>query len=198
MLTPQDENRINQLIQAQLKKGSGQNRFRLVDIPRHTHDGIDSIQVSQADIIPNIRASGSITFATSTEYRLGITFNPTSVWFYGNAVHRTAGTIDIRAHVVGNAQLGPTYNFQAQTTTSVQIGGDVQNSIQSSTMFLIDSSTSPVTVRAITDELHLVEVEYPGTSIAARATVVNYSAEAVIIDVSLAAGWTIVGNYLVT
>ncbi len=196
MLSPEDQNQIQRMIQQEMQKNTSQSRFQLANIPRHIHNGIDSLPINQSDITPSIRASGSITFATSTEYRLGITFNPSSVWFYGAAVHRTAGTIDMRAHVVGNAQLGPTYYFQPLTTTSVQIGGNLQNIIQSSSAFLIDSTTSPVTVRVVVDEGNLVDVEYPG--IVARATIVNYSSEAVIIDVTLASGWSIIGNYLVT
>ena len=94
----------------------------------------------------------------------------------------TAASFGVRAQLIGNAQLGQSYYFQPQTNRSVTQGGQIQNVIQSSNMFLIDSSTSPVTVRDLVDEGHLIDAEYPTGTIRARATVSTYGLGYVKID----------------
>lgn len=234
---------------------------------QHEHNGVDAPKINQSNVVPSLRAMGSITFAQNTLYNLAITFNPTSVWFYGIAINNsyytfsissstahagsvyrdessgnlftvlttimggtsltTSGTgapssagtlalfsgtggdsltisfssvsapsIEVRAHCVGNAQLGNTQYFQPSTTTSVKLGGPIQNFIQSSTTFLVDSSVSPPIVRATVDEENLVDVEYPG--VVARATIIAFNSESITIQATVASGWQIIGNYVVT
>jgi len=248
-------------------------KYGVASVPLHEHNGLDANKISQANIVPSLRASGSITMATDdTRYELGSSFNPTSVWFYGTAVrtnttftvtsaNATAGAvytnsgdtfivmqtisggttlitggdgasssgtltkqsgtgdatisfssrteaIGIRCHIVGNAQLGPTYYFQPQSSTSVKTGGPLQNVIQSSSALIIDSSVSVPVVRVIVSEGHLVSVEYPSGTVVARATIPTdtnipqtskgYGPGVVYVDVDLAAGWQIIGNFVVT
>ena len=262
---------IKAYVQQQILQNNHANQFTAAKTAFHKHTGVgvDGPQLSQSSILPSVRASGSITFAQSTNYTLGITFNPTSVWFYGIAIRRnfvftvtaanatvgatytnngftftvlstitgtttltTVGTgspaasgtltkasgtgdatitfasstnpIAVRAHVIGNAQLGPSFYFQPNTTTSVVPSKTVGNMIQSSTMFLIDS-TDPanLVVRAIADEGNIVDVEYSvdyGTSISgivARATIKSFSTNSILIQTVLATGWQIIGNYVV-
>lgn len=265
-MTPEE---IKQLVRQEIQSANSALRFQLTGIPRHVHNGVDSPNVNQQDIVPNTRASGNITFAQSTQYRLGITFNPTSVLFYGNATRRnrvftvtaanatvgdtytnngatftvlatitgtttlttvSSGTpaasgtltkatgsgdatitfssstnnIAVRAQCVGNAQLGASYYFQPLSTTSVQPSKTIGNLIQSASMMMIDSTISTPVVRVISDEENLIDVEYTvdyGTSISgivARATIVSFSINSIIINVVLADGWSIVGNYVVT
>jgi hypothetical protein len=120
-------------------------------------------------------------------------------------------TITVRANCIGNAQIGETFYFQPDTSTSVKVGGTKQKIIQSSSMFLVDSNTEPATgvpiVRAITDEGHLVDVEYGG--IKARITILcsektGYTNLALtknnslLLEVTVADGWVIVGNVIIT
>lgn len=191
-----NEEKMRQIAKQVYAESQSIDRIASMNTSSHNHNGIDSPRISQANIVPGIRASGSITFAQSTLYTLGLTFNPTSILFYGIAVNNNASSPTIRAHCVGNAQLGASFYFQPLSATSVTIGGPTQEMIQSSTTFLVDSSTSPVTVRATVDEGHLVDVEYGG--ILARATIVSVGGGSIVIDVSVASTWQIIGNYVVT
>jgi hypothetical protein len=184
-------------------------KYGVAKVPLHTHNGLDAPFIPGNNVVPGLRASGSITMATDgATYELGAPFKPSSVWFYGTAIHRTGGSIDIRCTIVGNAQLGPTYYFQPQSSTSVKTGGPLQNVIQSSSALLIDSSTSPLTIRAIVSEGHLVSVEYPPATVVARATIPTstnipqtskgYTGGIVFVEVELAADWEIIGNFVVT
>ena len=263
------DDHIQDLSQRVIDRNQTQDQFGVSQTPYHTHNGTDSQRIIQSDIIPGLRASGNITFAQNTSYKLGITFNPHSIMFYGNAVRRdyiftvtaanatvgatytnsgytftvlstiagtttltTVGTgtpaasgtltkasgtgdatitysafahsIEVRVNCMGSAQIGRNFYFQPQSSTSVQTGGTLQNIIQSASMFLIDSSTNPLTVRAISGEGHIVEVEYSvdyGTTIStivARSTISSISPSYITVDVLLATGWEINGNYVVT
>lgn len=191
-----DEQKIREIIRDEYNKIQGLDQFSSFQTSSHNHNGTDSPKINQSNIVPSVRASGSITFSQSTLYQLALTFNPTSVWFYGIAVNNSGSSPTIRAHCVGNAQLGPSYYFQPDTTTSVKIGGPIQNIIQSSTSFLVDSSVNPPVVRALVDEGNLVDVEYP--TIVARATITAFTSESITVTVTVASGWVIIGNYLVT
>ncbi len=263
-----DEDKIRQIAQQVFDENSSVNQFAVSQTPYHTHNGVDSPTISDSFVTAGLRASGNITFAQSTVYRLGVTFNASTIWFYGSAIRRdyiftvtaanatvgdiytnngasftvlqtiaggttlkTVGTgapaasgtltkssgsgdatitfassshtIEVRAHCVGSAQIGPTFYFQPQTSTSVQEGGPIQGSIQSSSMFLVDSSASTLVVRALSDEGNIVDVEYSvdyGTSISgivARSTVTSVSPDTISITVVLATGWEIDGNYVI-
>lgn len=190
--------KARQIADEEIQKYAQKEKFNVAKVPLHYHNGVDSPKLSQANIESKLRAVGNITMATTgTRYSLGLTFNPTAVEFSGFALHRSGG-IDIRVHVVGNAQLGPSYHFQPDTSTSVKTGGPIQPVIQSCSSFLIDSSVSPPVVRALTTEFHLVSVEYPG--VVARATIPDKWGVAgqLFVDVTLAAGWEIVGNFTIT
>lgn len=168
----------------------------------HDHDGTITPNISQSDITPSIRASGNITMSTDGRtYSLGLISNPTSILFYGVATHTTAGTIDIRAFLIGNAQLGKSFYFQPKTPSSVTAGGLPEVIIQSSTYFGVTGSNAGAAsaVHALADEEHLVDVEYPAKgTIVARATVTLFTVDHVEVQVSLADGWAIQGNFVVT
>ena len=266
-MTPDDQ--IKDISQKVIDRNQTQDQFGVSQTPFHTHNGSDSPQLSQTNIIPGVRASGNITFSQSTSYKLGITFNPTLILFYGNAVRRdyiftvtaanatvgatytnngqtftvlstiagtttlttvgtgnpaasgtltkTSGTgdatitfsafahnIEVRVNCTGSAQIGRSFYFQPQSSTSVQTGGTIQNVIQSASMFLVDSSTNPLTVRTISGEGHIVEVEYSVdygatvSTIVARSTISGVNPSYVTVDVLLATGWEINGNYVIT
>ncbi len=119
--------------------------------------------------------------------------------------------INTRANIMGSAILGPGYNFQPQTTSSVTYG-PLQSITQGSAMFLIDSfhadtthdgTTPPMTVRAIADESHIVETEYAADTFAlaggvvARATITSLNATSLTVLTSLAVGWEINATYVI-
>ncbi len=187
---------MRQIAQEVYTQNSQRDVYSSFKTSSHEHNGVDSPRLNQSNIDPGLRASGSITFAQSTRYQLSVTFNPTSIFFNGIVVNNNGAGITIRAHCIGNAILGPSFYFQPSTSTSVALGGPIQDIVQSSSMFLIDSSTAPVTVRALVDEGHLVDVEYGG--IKARATVADVTNGVIFVDVTVAAGYQIIGNYIVT
>ncbi len=170
-------------------------------IATHDHEGLDSVAISADNITPSIRALGSIQMSTDGRvYKIGVISNPSSILLFGNAVHYDSGiygtgSIDTRCFINGYAILGKSFNFQPQTSSSVVTGGIPQYITQGSAYFGDGVSG----VHTISDEFHLVEVEYPsGSFIVARADVTEFSVDSVSVKVSLSAGWGITATFIVT
>lgn len=194
-----------------VKENMDRQEFASYRIPKHVHNGLDAPQINAADIIPPLRASGSIRFATNnTRYLVELTGNPSIVLFYGNAVHISGGDPDIRAFVFGTACLGPSYYFAPVDATQVAPPNYITNVIQSCSS-IVTAESSLNDFRAVANEGHIVRVAYPNTStIVASATIPNeffdggqglttkgYGSGFVFFDVELASGWEINGNIVV-
>lgn len=195
-------------------------KFGVADVPLHYHNGFDAPKIPQENITQSLRASGSISLATDGQkYTLNLTGTPSHILFYGNAVHRTAGTIDVRAQVIGSAELGPSYFFQPESTTTVSPSDVIGNVIQSGSYLLAETTTPRINASAT--EGHLVQVIYTGSigtkltdNIVAQITIPNawtkgldgsfdystkgYGPGYIFMDVDLASGWEINGNFVVT
>lgn len=207
-----NDSNIRQLIQQEIYKARQAGSFNLQSVNRHAHNNISSNPINQSDVVPGQTARGLITFTQSTVYTLGITFNPTSLFIYGNAVHRTAGTIDIRAFIIGDAKFAPSFYFQKSSTTAVTTGGKLLSGnpppqqladgsyantiVQSSSYFAISGNGVPTTPVASADQFHLVRVDFSG--LLASADVISFSKSAIEIATVLADGWEINANYIVT
>ena len=152
---------------------------------------------------PRYATSGNVTMSTDgATYRFPNPYGATQVMFFGIASRTTSGDVDIRADVFGVAQLRPSYYFEPQTDTSVAVAAAVQKVIQAGKWFLIvDESESASTpeYRARAIETTLVNIDWPNSStIVARAEIVNYGPDWFEVEVSLASGWQIVGNFMCT
>lgn len=177
-----NSDQIRQIVREELNKQGLKSRFNIVPTNRHVHNGNDSAKVSQGNIIPNTRLEGSITFAQVTVYKIGIIFNPTAVWVHGNVT----GSNGEKFIVTGNAQLGPSYYLQPSNTVSVVTGGPLQNIVQSTTYYGVDSGSAAHT---LVDEGHIVDIFYGG-NIHARATIIDFDSSAIYIQVdNLDSGW---------
>lgn len=191
-MTPQQ---VQQMIRQEIAKHNQAARFKMNIIPQHRHTGkgTDAPRINQGDIIPSQRVSGNITMGQQTTYTIGTIFNPSSIWFYGLATDLTDG---IRAHVVGNAQLGPSFYLQPGTSTSVVTGGTPQNIIQSSSYLAVQGMAA----HALAGEEHIIDVTWPdAATLVARATVISFGGNSVKINVdNLAANWSIQGNFVIT
>lgn len=114
---------IRQIVRQEIASQKHSDQFTVSNTSFHKHTGVgvDGPQISQSSILPGTRVSGNITFASNATYQLGITFNPTSILFYGNAVRRDY-TFTVTA---ANATLGATYtnNTHTYTVLSTIAGG---------------------------------------------------------------------------
>lgn len=82
-----NESTVRRIVQQEMAKRDSSARFNLNSIPNHTHNGVDSLQVKEENLIPSVSVSGRITFAQETDYVLNLNanFTPSTVSLYGVA-----------------------------------------------------------------------------------------------------------------
>lgn len=182
-----NDQQLRQIIRQEIEASNSSSRFGLNTIPRHTHNGIDSPQISANDVIAGNSVEGSIAFAQVTTYNIGVNFNPRQVIIHGNAT----GPNNDKYIIVGCAQFGQSLYLQPNTTTSVKPGGTAQTIIQSNTYFGGAPGASGF-LHTIIDEGHIANIEFPSGTIFVRATITGYSNSGITLSVdTLASGWAL-------
>lgn len=190
------------------------DKYGVASVPLHTHNGFDSPKVNAWDLTHSQAASGSITMATNGQrYEIGLniaksgtSFAPSQIRFNGIAI-KGSGATGIRALVVGDAFIGPSYYLQPLSSSSVTIGGPAQVCVQSSSYILVNDSGAGNPTAALASEGHIVSVEFPGGTVVARATIPDLGdfgandkpllGGNLLVDVTLATGWSIIGNFVI-
>jgi len=210
---PNDQ-KIRQIVQEELRKSNSASRFGINSIPNHSHNGIDSLQIKQENIIPSVNTAGAITFGTEgATYTINLTtnFTPSSVLAYG-VVTNAAVSPTIRCHTVGSAQLNNGFYLQSESNRSVVMGGpeypfltDQPDGskktvpIQGSSFIYANESSGAI--RSGVSEDHLVDI-FIGDAISdirARVTLVEFSRTSIKLYVPyLTSGWRINVNYVIT
>jgi len=176
-----------------MRRNNARSQYSVDSTNYHKHTGNDSVRINADNIVPSVSVSGRIEFAQSTQYRINLnsSFTPKNILAYGN-VFDNASSPTVRAITIGSANLTPSFYLQPDTDTSVvtgnvqypfptEIDGNIYNVPLQSSTYLATGTGAP-NFRALSSEGHIVSVEYGGT-IHARATVIGYSRDAVIIDV---------------
>jgi len=208
MVTPMDENRIRQIVNEEIRKNESGSRFGLKSIPNHSHNGVDSLRIKEDNLIQSVSVSGNITFSSSDEYTiyLNSSFTPSSILAYGNIV----GSGDELYMSIGSANLVPSFYLQPDTTRTV-VTGNIQYPfidpnldpvttvpLQSSCYFGADDTTGNVGgIHTLSSEGHIVNVFYSST-IFARATVTTFSKDYIKFQTTIASGWSMNINYVIT
>ncbi len=182
---PLTEQRVIDLIRKEIRQANSTSRFQQGATSRHVHNGSDSPQINQADIKPKTRILGDITMQTNGRvYNFSLPSNPVSVRFLGAATGNT------RAIIVGEAQLGPSVEFAADTNNSVTPGTQPLNIIQGSTQFIQVSSSFSVN----TSENYIASITSD-----TRLEVISFDATSVQIKCLLGSGWSqFVGTFIFT
>lgn len=172
-------------------------QYGVPTVPYHIHNGIDSPEITQTNILPGYRALATITMATDgATYTLGGNAGGTQLLFYGTAVHNSGG-VDMRAICTGNCQLGQSYKFVAQSGTSVTTGDHALSLIQGSSALFIDSSGASPVFRVWASEENLVFVKDASSAEVAVATVQDFGDGFIRVKATLATDWSIVGTFVV-
>lgn len=191
------------------------NKYKIAqEVPLHRHNGFDAPKVKIQDLEGMMGTSGSIEMSTTnTRYFLGLNaatgfgITPSSVRFNGCAFRNPGGGIDVRSMVVGDAFIGTSFYYQPESSTSVTIGGKPQVVVQSSTALTLNHTGSGNPSILTVSEGHIVSVEFPANTVVARATIPDLAQNAgadaspiqngtLAIDVTLASGWSIIGNFM--
>lgn len=202
-----DETRIRRIMQEEIRKSATSNQFGLQKIPFHTHNGVDSPQVKEENLVQSVSVSGNISFESSDEYTiyLNSSFTPSSILVYGNVVGSGAELY----MTLGSANLVPSFYLQPATTRTVVTGSveypfvdpnlDPKSTVplQSSVYIGAESTTTGGGMHSLSSEGHVVNVFYGG-DIKARATITEFGKSAIKIQTTIDAGWSINANFVIT
>lgn len=202
-----NETDIRRIVQEELRRSNAGSRFGVANIPNHRHNGVDSLQISQSDILPSTSVSGSITFAQQTTYTLHLNASstPSSILCTGNATDGTQ-----KYMFVGTAQLGPSFYFQPQTDTSVVPGGpqypfrdpnhpEYGTNIPMQSCSYYGQESAGGAVHTLVGNFHIIDIQFPSGTSHARATVTDFSRSSITVVVdALDGGWKINANFVVT
>lgn len=189
-----DDKKIRQIVREELAKRDSASRFQLNNIPNHSHNGIDSLNIKGGNLIPSCSVVGSVTMATLGQtYTLFLnsTFTPQKVTAH-SIVYNTSGEI-YRGFYYGEAQLTPSFYFQTATSNTVTTGnkqypfpteqfdGSTPSVPAQSSSGLLVSRSTDANVFANQSEDHILSA-YVGLSdsdIRARATIVGFSRDSI-------------------
>ncbi len=208
-----NEQRLRQMIQEELVKYQNTSRFSGVQsIPNHSHDGINSAKIKAESIIPSTSVTGFVSFATANTYTLNLnsSFTPRMLTCYGIVTGTLSGN-QTRVMTYGTALFTPTFYFQQDTSRTVNTGnlqfpfkaaGDTSLSgkpAQSSSFISVTRGGTSDFYAGVSED-HIVSINIPTTStIQARATVVDFSRNAIVIDIPiLTNGWEITLNFVIS
>lgn len=107
------------------------------------------------------------------------------------------GTPTIRSYGTGEALLGPSYYMQPESTNTVKTGGPLQSVVQLGS----STTTGASGTRLIVTETNLWRVSYPTNAVSdykVTLQIPRFTPNGIYIDCTLADGWSVYGNYIVT
>lgn len=189
-----NEEQIRKIVREEMNKQKYQSGVSSVN--PHRHDGVDNLRIPEKNIIPSVKANGTITMSQSATYTLSlgnIGGTPNSVTFYGGALNVGDGR---HAMIVGSAQFGANQQFQPVDSTSVIIGPIIENIIQGSAAFIMTNGVSASSIIK-NSQGHIIFAADASNNNYATATVVGYDNSSITIETRLASGWSISGLWIV-
>lgn len=203
-----DEKKIRQIVREELTRANNYSRFNLNTIPFHTHDGVNSPQVSENSLSTNPAIFGRVNFSTSNVdyvFQLNLPYTPKQVILNGTFVNSVTSPT-VRYSVWGVAYLGTAYYLQPvdnrtstvggikyPAPTTLQDGTNFSIPAQSSTFFGFVNGTNAAT--AGDSQFHIANIF--GSALL-RVTVTDFSKDRIVFRVtSLTNGYTLLGNYTI-
>ena len=205
-----NEQKLRQMMREEIAKANASSRFQYGSIPHHTHNGTDSLQIKDSNIIPSTSVVGTLTVASATTHviNLNAEFTPRSIQVNGIFTGTYSGNA-VRGQFIGNAQLTPTFYLTDNSTSGdtnvyeqkIQFPFNGKPAQQSSFLWTTRNATANFFAGVSSD--HLVSVFYgldPSTSDdTARVTVTDFSKTSITLDVPvLSSGWTLYLNFTIT
>lgn len=205
-----DETKIRNIVKQEIARQNNMSQYVLGSSQRHTHNGLDSLQVRQDSIVPSVSVSGSIRMRSEAIYTLYINglLTPRNIFCTGNA--QVIGGAAERYMFVGTAQLGPSFFLQPKTSRSVVVGGpqypftdpnnpEYGSNIPMQSCSYWGSETATSGRHTLVGNFHIIDIQYPEGTSHARATVIDFNKNAITIAVeTLDDGWEINANFVIT
>lgn len=187
-----DEQKIRQIVRDEIRRSDSSSRFALKSIPNHTHNGTDSLAISEDNIILTKKLYTQIVQTTSEVVTLRNVQNIGRVSFHGFAANNAGGgTATEKATISGEAIFGECLDFTGNgTNIQVTTSPPGDKFIQSCNYIYIDTGT--LTDATVGSAPYLAYVEDPN-AFKAGIAITGITTDTIEITTSLSSGWKIVG-----
>ncbi len=202
-----DEKKIRQIVQQELQRSNSAGRFNVNNVPFHTHDGVNSAQIKEENVIPSTSIMGDIRFSRADEYQilLNSSFTPSNILAYGVITGNFGGNGN-RVFFIGSATNSPTFYLQSLNNDSVQTGNiqfPFNGKPAQSGAYFSGNRVNIFDIYAGVTEDHILSVAFPDpdviADIHARVTITGITRDRITIDVPyLDSGWSVFMSFLIT
>jgi hypothetical protein len=187
---------LDQKIQQGIQDYMVKKQYDYSKIPSHEHNGVDTVKISQENVIPNNGYGALLVSVTSETFIITGMPDISSITVYGIAALGTygAGGYTKKASFAGEARVAPTYGLVGNLPgfASNVLAPDTSSHSpfvqMCTTTYLDDSSAANSFVIATGQALAYA---WNGTSDVAKASIISIKNSQITIQVTLAAGWFI-------
>jgi hypothetical protein len=200
-----EKQELQKLMQDEIVKYMTIRQFNLSKIPSHEHNGLDTVKISQKNLINNNKYSVFVSSIASETFTLSNLPNISQLFFNGIASNNASdmtvpGTL--KATVIGQVQFGNCYGTPSVsgTVADISFANVVEPFVQSANDIYIDT-TDLTKCRAGAANSYFVYVQdgtTPTPVVVATAKVVSYDNSTITITTTLEANWQITGTLILT
>ncbi len=172
-------------------------------VPPHQHNGVDNLKIDEKNIVLSTGAMGKVTMARNATYTFYFPAVGVSQMTFNGFATKTGGTI--YALVYGTAILKSAFYFQPLSSSSIKVGGTEypitgngfhKEPAQSSTSLYIDQS-GLASFNDTVNQFQFIDVFDSSLNSVATGVLNNLTAKSIDLQVTLATGWRIVGNFTI-
>ena len=192
-----DETRIRQIMREEIAGYMNQKQFENSKIPVHRHDGNDTVQINENDLIPTDNYTASLVMgnAGSEVFTISKIPNFNLMTFYGVATNGAygGGPYNEKALITGEARVGKLYEINTANGTDFYSNGvpDANNYYQICTATY--TNITDLTKQYVhASKLGFAQV-WDGTSNVITASITNITNTSIEITVTVTASWYIQG-----
>jgi hypothetical protein len=190
-----NEQKMREIAQEVVFENTNSSQFAMSPVPFHTHNGLDSNQVSAVNLIYNDKLlTGIIAENETTKFtiNLGIA-NPTSIQAFGIARNNLAGAAIKKTVINGNSQLGNCFKQSA-----ISVPPDQLNIVQVCSGTFFDNTTAAWVPTVFVDSRYLAFGDPNNISTTAYIQVLSYDNTSITFQVFAAADWRLTVNLIIT
>lgn len=174
------------------KEESDKSKYKVPQVPYHTHNGSDSPSIREWDVIKNIRSNTQLISITSETIRFTNIPNMSTLMSFGFAANNAGGGgATERATITGEADFGKCYIFTG-SGSSISLTTNVSGIpyIQSCNFVYVAGSSQRVGIAPY------LAYATDGSSVLVQAEITNYTPNFIEIQITLATGWQLQTNLI--
>ncbi|MBL0320485.1 MAG: hypothetical protein IPP74_14515 [Alphaproteobacteria bacterium] len=138
-----DENKIRQIVRDEVNRGTNKSRFELKSIPRHVHDGVDSLNISEDNVLLTKKLTTQLILSESETFTLRNVYNVSRISYHAIAYDSSSSPATKKATISGEIIFGKCSEFTG-SGSSISTSGlpIVPNAGSGNTSAFLQSSNS--------------------------------------------------------